>query len=537
MKASVRYRALLILGLVVLGFFFLVPTLFGGVPEWWAAFLPSRQLRLGLDLQGGTHLVLSVDVDKAIELSLDRTAEEVKKELDDAGIGYLDVGRTDERISVTLATAEKRTSFEQLLRERFPSLRVQDSSARDGRPVYHLALLEGEERRLREFAVEQSLETIRNRVDQFGVTEPIIQRQGDQDILIQLPGIQDPERAKALIGRTAVLEFKLVAPEYDTPAGREYIEGKKPLPPDREILYGPVRNEITGTIDRIPYLLEKKTLMTGDVVTDARVRPRSQLEGPSVDLELDGRGARIFDEITAANVGRRLAIVLDGTVYSAPVIKERISGGRANISGAFDIKEARDLAIVLRAGALPAPVYIAEERTVGPTLGRDSIRRGFRSFLVGGLLVMAFMIVYYRFAGFLADMALVLNVFFLLAAMSALGSTLTLPGIAGIVLTLGMAVDANVLINERIREEIRLGKTARAALDAGYERALPAILDSNITTFLSGLILFQFGSGPIRGFAVTLCIGIVSSVFTAVVGTRTVYDYLLAYRRLQTVSI
>jgi preprotein translocase subunit SecD len=256
-----------------------------------------------------------------------------------------------------------------------------------------------------------------------------------------------------------------------------------------------------------------------------------------VELDFNARGAQLFEDITGRNVGRRLAIVLDNTVYSAPRIQERIGGGRAVITGNFEIREARDLTIVLRAGALPAPVTIAEERTVGPSLGRDSIRQGLISFAVGGGLVIVFMIVYYKGAGLLADSALLLNVAYLLACLAAFGATLTLPGIAGIVLTLGMAVDANVLINERIREELRLGKTVRAVVDAGYERALPAILDSNATTFLSGLILFQFGSGPVRGFAVTLCIGIVTTVFTAVFCTRIVYDYRLQVRRLQTVSI
>ena len=277
--------------------------------------------------------------------------------------------------------------------------------------------------------------------------------------------------------------------------------------------------------------------MTGDVVADARVRPGSSIEGPYVELVLNDRGARLFEKITGENVGRRLAIVLDNTVYSAPTIRERISGGRASITGSFDIKEARDLAIVLRAGALPAPVSIAEERTVGPSLGKDSIDQGFRSFMVGGALVIIFMMVYYKLAGVLADLAVLLNILFLAAALAAFEATLTLPGIAGIVLTLGMAVDANVLITERMREELRLGKSPRAAVEAGYERALPAILDSNITTFLSGLILFQFGSGPVKGFAVTLCLGLVSTVFTGVFCTRVVYDYLIGRRRLTTLSV
>jgi preprotein translocase subunit SecD len=350
---------------------------------------------------------------------------------------------------------------------------------------------------------------------------------------VQLPGIQDPERAKELIGRTAVLQFKLVR---DVDA-RPYAEGKKPLPAGTQVLYeirkGPSGERHRGT----PLLLESRTLMTGDVVTDARVRPGQMPNSRVVSVDMNARGGRLFDEITSSNVGRRMAIILDNTIYSAPVIRERIPNGRAIISGNFTADEARDLAIVLRTGALPAPVNIAEERTVGPSLGQDSIRDGIISFIVGGSLVVIFMLVYYKFAGLLADIALVLNIAYLLAALAALHATLTLPGIAGIVLTLGMAVDANVLINERIREELRLGKTARAAIEAGYDRALPAILDSNITTFLSGVILFQFGSGPIQGFAVTLCIGLVSSVFTAVVGTRVVYDYLLSRRRLQTVSI
>jgi preprotein translocase subunit SecD len=313
----------------------------------------------------------------------------------------------------------------------------------------------------------------------------------------------------------------------------------KPLPPGTQVLNSADVDTSSGSSRgrRLKYLVQSQTLMTGDTIADALVRPATQTEGPHVALEFNARGAKQFDDLTGRSVGKRLAIILDNTVYSAPVIRERISGGRASITGNFDIKEARDLAIVLRAGALPAPVHVAEERTVGPSLGKDSIRQGITSFVVGGSLVVLFMLVYYKFAGVLADLALILNVVYLVAALAILQATLTLPGIAGIVLTLGMAVDANVLINERIREELRLGKTARAAIDAGYERALPAILDSNITTFLSGVILFQFGSGPIKGFAVTLCIGIVSSVFTAVVGTRVVYDYLLSARRLQTVSI
>jgi preprotein translocase subunit SecD len=277
--------------------------------------------------------------------------------------------------------------------------------------------------------------------------------------------------------------------------------------------------------------------MTGEYISDARVRPSEQLQGPYVELILNSSGARLFEQITAANVKRRLAIVLDNRVYSAPVIQERIGGGRASITGSFDIKEARDLAIVLRAGALPAPVEIVEERTVGPSLGQDSINQGFRSFMVGGALVIVFMIAYYKRAGLVAVVAVVFNVVFMMAMLAGFQAVLTLPGIAGIVLTIGMAVDANVLINERIREELRAGRAPRSAIEAGYEHALPAILDSNVTTFLSGVILFQFGTGPVKGFAVTLCIGIITTVLTAVYLTRVYYDYRLMSRKLERVSV
>jgi preprotein translocase subunit SecD len=520
------YRVLIAAALLLVSSVYLLPVL-TTVPSWWPSILPREPLRLGLDLQGGIHLILQVEGDKAIETALNGTMEDLKRELTAAQIPTSKLERSGKRLHIQLRDPTKGSAFSELLKNQFPTLvAASDSSVGNGDTV--LGFEEREERRIREFAVDQSIETIRNRIDQFGVREPVIQRSGGDGILVQLPGIQDPQRAKDLIGKTAVLEFKLVAAGADP---------TKPSP-GTETLYGQERDPVTGQINRkVPYVLERKTLMTGEVIADARVRPATQLEGPYVELVLNSRGARLFEDITAANVNRQLAIVLDGTVYSAPVIRERIGGGRASITGQFDLREARDLAIVLRAGALPAPVTLAEERTVGPTLGRDSIQQGMMSFALGGALVIVFMVIYYRGAGLLADLALLLNVVFILAALAAFEATLTLPGIAGLVLTLGMAVDANVLINERIREELRLGKSVRAAIEAGYERALPAILDSNITTFLSGLILFQFGSGPVKGFAVTLCIGLVTSVFTAVICTRIVYDFLLSRRRLRTISI
>ena len=519
-RKGVLYRALGIVILTLVSVLYLVPSAVSALPDWWPSFL-SRKIRLGLDLRGGTHLLLTVDLEKAVDNALEQNAEELRRTLNEAKIAGVTVERAGQSLRIRAATQEAKNATEKIVKDQFPIFTYEGApTAGEGETT--VVLNDQEKRRIREYALDQSLETLRNRIDQFGVAEPTVQRQGSQDILIQLPGIQDPARAKALIGKTAVLEFKLVAEG----SGGDTIE-----------LQGQEVEPLSGQVRKVPYRLEKKTLMTGDVVADAHVRPASDIEGPYVELVLNDRGSRLFEKITGENVNRRLAIILDDTVYSAPTIRERIGGGRASITGSFDIKEARDLAIVLRAGALPAPVSIAEERTVGPSLGKDSIDQGLRSFMVGGALILIFMIVYYKIAGVLADLAVVLNVMYLLAALVMIGASLSLPGIAGIVLTIGMAVDANVLINERMREELRLGKSPRAAVEAGYSRALPAILDSNVTTLLSGLILIQFGTGPVRGFAITLCIGIVSTVFTAVICTRVVYDYLIAQRRLTTLSV
>jgi preprotein translocase subunit SecD len=486
-----------------------------------------------LDLQGGTHLILEVKVEKAVENTVERVKEDLRKVLREKGIAINELERVQAgqlQLKVPAAGGDK---VRDLLKSEFPSLVLVSSRSGAGGLDFLLALDERELRSLRDYAVDQSLETIRNRIDQFGVSEPIIQRRGRQDILVQLPGIQDPERAKEIIGKTALLEFKLLDELHSV---EEALRSGPP--PGRQILYGySARGEGGVGSDKAPYLLEAQTLMTGEYIADARVRPGSGVEGPYVELVLNSSGARLFERITAENVKRRLAIVLDSRVYSAPVIQERIGGGRAQITGSFDMKEARDLAIVLRAGALPAPVEIVEERTVGPSLGRDSIRQGITSFAVGSSLVVLFMVAYYRGAGLVADVALVFNILFMMAILAGFKAVLTLPGIAGMVLTMGMAVDANVLINERIREEVRAGRSPRAAVEAGYERALPAILDSNITTFLSGVILFQFGTGPVKGFAVTLCVGILTTVLTAVYLTRIYYDYRMAARKLTRISI
>jgi preprotein translocase subunit SecD len=533
MRRGVAVRFTLFVVATLAALVYLAPTSLPNLPSWWSAFMPTESIHLGLDLQGGSHLVLEVKVDQAIENNLERLKGDLTNTLRERGISGASVEKIASGQVQLKVQGESVERVRGLLKSDFPNLAVVNTQSGGGTTQFFLTLSKEELRSLRDYAVDQSLETIRNRIDQFGVSEPIIQRQGQQDILIQLPGIQDPERAKEIIGKTALLEFKLV----DDAANVEEAMRNGP-PPGREVLYGYVGKGEGGVgTEKTAYVLEARTLMTGEFITDARVRPSSQLQGPYVELILNSSGARLFEQITAANVKRRLAIVLDDRVYSAPVIQERIGGGRASITGSFDIKEARDLAIVLRAGALPAPVEIVEERTVGPSLGQDSINQGVTSFIVGGLVVVVFMIAYYMGAGLVAIVAVIFNILFMMAILAGFQAVLTLPGIAGIVLTVGMAVDANVLINERIREELRAGRPARSAIEAGYEHALPAILDSNVTTFLSGVILFQFGTGPIKGFAVTLCVGILTTVLTAVYLTRIYYDYRLSARKLDRISI
>jgi len=542
MRRGVLNRVIVFAVLTLLSLLFLAPNFLGKkdsggrveMPGWWPAFLPSDAIHLGLDLQGGSHLVLEVKLDKAIENHMERLKTDLANSFRDKGISGVNIERvegTQLHLTVPNAVVERVRS---ILKVDFGNLaEVKTPQTGAAATEFFMALTREENRALRDYIVDQSLETIRNRIDQFGVSEPIIQRQGSSNILVQLPGIQDPQRAKDIIGKTALLEFKLV----DDNANPEEAVKNGP-PPGRQLLYGQAGKGVAGASGaKIPYVLESRTLMTGEYIQDAKVRPGQQLQGPYVELILNDQGARLFEQITAANVKRRMAIVLDNNVYSAPVIQERIGGGRASITGSFDIKEARDLSIVLRAGALPAPVEIAEERTVGPSLGQDSIHQGVISFVVGAGLVIVFMIAYYKGAGLIANVAVIFNIIYMIAGLAGFQAVLTLPGIAGIVLTIGMAVDANVLINERIREELRAGRAVRSAIEAGYKNALPAILDSNITTFLSGVILFQFGTGPIKGFAVTLCLGIATTILTAVYLTRIYYDYRMTGRKYDHVSI
>jgi preprotein translocase subunit SecD len=498
----------------------------------WYLYPPKKTINLGLDLQGGIHLVLGVETDKALAAQIDRLAADFKNAMERKGIAVARVAREgDTAFSVQLASPQSWNDAITLIGE-FPSLERRSEDQAAGRLV--LTMRASEVARLRDDFVRQAVETIRNRVDQFGVAEPTITRQGDNRILVQLPGLQDVARAKALIGKTALLEFKLV--DEQTPVDQA-VAGR--LPETSELLYQRRVDKAAKTEQKIPTVVQKRALLTGAELTRAEVAADPNSPGNwQVAIEFNPEGAKRFGEVTERSVGKQLAIVLDGNVYSAPRINERIPGGRAVITGQFTVEEARDLAIVLRAGALPAPVQILEERTVGPSLGADSIRQGMIAIGVSALTVFVFMLVYYRMSGLIADVALGLNLLILMAAMAAFGATLTLPGIAGIALTIGMAVDTNILIFERIREELRVGKTVRGAIDAGFSRAFRTIIDTHVTVLVTAAILYNFGTGPVKGFAVSLFVGLTASLFTAVFFTRLLFDVIyMSRRKVEAISI
>lgn len=506
--------------------------LFAILGSAYLAYPLKDKIALGLDLQGGMHLVLEVQTEKAVEASLERIADDIKREIEeeDYEVDRVRADIENKTIMVLMVDAIDLKPVEEIMKNHTAYLQ-NEGVVREGRG-YLFRLSEEEENRIEQNAVSQGLETIRNRVDQFGVSEPTIQAQGERRILVQLPGIKDADRAIKLIGKTARLDFKLVD---ESVSSQTALNGA--IPEGDEILYKREENVETGEVTKTPFLVKKRTVLTGETLSGAEVRYDSDFNEPYVAITFNSIGAMIFQEVTRANVKKRLAIVLDDNVYSAPVIQEEIAGGRAQITGQFTTEEARDLAIILRAGALPAPVVILENRTVGPSLGKDSIEQGVRSILLGGLLVIIFIPIYYKLSGVVAVTALMLNLVLLLGALAYFGAALTLPGIAGMLLTVGMAIDANVLIFERIREEIRVGKTVRAAIEAGYAKALSTIVDANITTFIAAVVLFQFGTGAIKGFAITLCIGIAASMFTAVFVSRTIFDSFMSRKKIANLSI
>ncbi|MDX9714757.1 MAG: protein translocase subunit SecD [Dissulfurispiraceae bacterium] len=540
MKKGIVWRVALIAATVLISIIFFLPNtaLFKYMPKWWQDTMPSKGIVLGLDLQGGLHLVFEVEGDKAVNIQQERIASSLndvfaKKKLDATARmedGFIVVSNTGQDVRKAVDEAYS-----------ILSLAGSDKSLK-----YKISAKEAQ--RIKDTAADQVLEVIRNRIDQFGVAEPTIHRQGTDEIVVQLPGVKDPKRAVDIIGKTALLEFKIVNDDSPVAAelpgsilpGEEQIifdQFKSKLPEGSEILYQRHVNPETGTVTKRPFLMRSKTLLTGDLLTEARVNIDQRFNEPQVTITFNATGARLFEDITGQNIKKRLAIILDGNVYSAPVIQERIGGGNAQISGSFTMEEAKDLAIVLRAGSLPAPVKILQNLTVGPSLGSDSIDAGKLAAIIATILVVAFMVIYYKLSGLIADFALVLNIVLLLGAMASLNATLTMPGIAGIILTIGMAVDSNVLMFERMREEIREGKTPRAAVASGYKKAFWTIFDSHITTLITALVLFQFGTGPIKGFAVTLSLGVTINLFTALIGTKTVYDIMHSYKDVKRLSI
>ncbi len=523
-----RWKYTLIAIVCALGFLLSAPNFvsketLADLPSW----LPSNQVNLGLDLQGGSHLLLEVDVDTVLSDRLESLVDDVRQALRDARIGYTGLGNANDKVSVRIRDAADVERAMEILRELsvpvtsnvFVAVPERDLAFEENSGRISISMTEAARNERLTNALEQSIEIVRRRIDELGTTEPVIQRQGTERILVQVPGLDDPQRLKALLGRTAKLNFHLV----DTSVSVAEAMQNRP-PSGSQVL--PLVDGSGGAV-----LIRRRVMVSGESLVDAQPGFDQRTNEPIVSFRFDASGAKRFADVTQANVGRPFAIVLDNEVISAPVIREPILGGSGQISGGFTVTEANDLSILLRAGALPAPLEVLEERTVGPGLGADSIAAGEIAALIGFAAVIIFILVVYGLFGVFANVALIINVALIFGALSLLQATLTLPGIAGIVLTIGMAVDANVLIFERIKEEVRSGKTPINAIDVGYSRALDTIVDANITTFIAAAILFQMGSGPVKGFAVTLAIGIITSVFTAFTVTRLFVSIWLKQRR------
>jgi preprotein translocase subunit SecD len=491
----------------------------------WLTDLHALPMYLGLDLRGGVHFLLQVDMNAALNKAMEAATGDIRSALREQNIAYSGVSREGKVLLVKFRTADARSKGEAEIKQRFSDYTFND---RDESGEYNLVVtLKAEsEHRIQDSAVQQNLVTLRNRVNELGVAEPVIQQQGADRVVVQLPGVQDTARAKDILGRTATLEVRLVDETHEAsttstpPFGTEMFK-------DRQ-----------GRM----MLVKKQVILTGERINDAQPGFDNRSNEPAVHINLDGVGARQFKEATRENVGKRMAIILfekgKGEIVTAPVIREEIGGGRVQITGSMDTVEAQDTALLLRAGALAAPMEIIEERTVGPSLGAENITRGFNSTKIGFIMVALFMMAYYLMFGTISMLALAANLLLLVALLSMMQATLTLPGMAGIALTLGMAIDANVLINERIREELRNGVSPQAAIHAGYDRAFGTILDSNVTTLIAGIALFMFGSGPIKGFAVVLCLGIATSMFSAILISRAIVNLIYGRKaRLTKVAI
>ena len=492
-------------------------------PAWLTA-MHALPMYLGLDLRGGVHFLLQVDMKAALTKKLDSMSGDIRTQLRDKNLRHGGLAREGNTIVVRFRDAETRSKARRVIEEQLADLQLNDSGS--GEELRLNAVLRPEaQKRVQDFALKQNIQTLHNRINELGVAEPVIQQQGAERVVVQLPGVQDTAKAKDILGRTASLEIRMVDEENMSPAAlAAAATGQVPLGSEYYV-------ERNGA----PLLVKKQVQLTGDRLTDAQPGFDNQTQEPAVHLTLDAAGARQFRDITRESVGKRMAILLiekgKGEVITAPVIRTEIGGGRVQISGRMTTQEANDVALLLRAGSLAAPMEIVEERTIGPSLGADNIRKGFHSTIGGFLAIAAFMMVYYAMFGLFSALALSANLLLLIALLSLLQATLTLPGIAAIALTLGMAIDANVLINERIREELRNGATPQAAIHAGYERAFGTIVDSNITSFIAGGALLMFGSGPVRGFAVVHCLGILTSIFSSVVVSRCLVNLTYGNRK------
>jgi preprotein translocase subunit SecD len=490
----------------------------------WLTRINALPMYLGLDLRGGVHFLLQVDMKGALTKAADRYAADIRTTLRAKEIRYSGLSRDGQNVLVKFRDSETRDKAAAEIGKQNPDLLLNSGEAGSEHTIT-AALRPEVQKRIQEFAIQQNITTLRNRVNELGVAEPIVQQSGGDRVVVQLPGVQDTAKAKDILGRTATLEVRMVDEEHSDAASLQAAIGGQP----------PFGDELLYDREGAPHLLKREVILTGDRISDAQPGFDSQTGEPAVHINLDGRGATIFQQVTRESIGKRMAMVLvekgKGEVITAPVIRSEIPGGRVQISGRMTTMEARDVALLLRAGALAAPMEIVEERTVGPSLGADNIKRGFDSTLIGFALIALFMIAYYLFFGVISVLALAVNLMLLVALLSMLQATLTLPGIAAIALALGMAIDANVLINERIREELRNGTTPQAAITAGYERAWATILDSNITTLIAGIALFMFGSGPVRGFAVVHCLGILTSMFSAVLVSRGMVNLIFGARR------
>ena len=497
-------------------------------PQWLTA-IGAVPMYLGLDLRGGVHFLLQVDMKAALDKAADRYSTDLRSLMRGEKVQYAGIAREGANVVLRFRDEAERTKARLAIERNYPDLLLRETEAAGGDLRLIAGLKPEAQKRIQDGAVAQNIQILRNRVNELGVAEPIIQQQGAERVVVQLPGVQDTARAKDILGRTASLEIRMV---NDEPGVLEAaVAGSVPLGSD-------LFTERGGA----PLVVRRQVVLTGDRINDAQPGFDSRSNEPAVHVNLDGTGARIFKEVTRDNVGKRMAIVLvergKAEVITAPVIREEIGGGRVQISGRMTTREANDVALLMRAGALAAPMEIVEERTVGPSLGAENIDKGFKSVLYGFIVLAIFMCAYYLLMGLISTIALSVNLLLLVAILSMLQATLTLPGIAAIALTLGMAIDANVLINERIREELRWGATPHAALQAGYERAWGTIFDSNVTTLIAGIALFLFGSGPVRGFAVVHCIGILTSMFSAVFVSRGMVALIYGSRKkLDRISI